>query len=376
MRTWKLLFLSSVLLAATAAVLLASSSSRDASANPMGGLVAVAAAEDHTCAITDSGAVRCWGSNRAGQLGNGRAVGSRSRDEAFPSAPVQLDGVVRKLGPGTSHSCAVLEDGSLWCWGDNGHAELGQRDMERTNVPVDVQGLSGPVLDAGGGVWYTCALVEGGLVECWGDNEYGQLGSPASSGCDTYDLCEPEPQRVEGIENAVGLSIGALHACAVTTQGAVYCWGYNAAGQLGDGTTTARHTPAAVPGITGVIQVAAGSEFTCALTDQSTVACWGQGYGNSAADVPGLQAGVEEIRVSGTHGCARLSSGGVKCWGDNGLGQLGDGGRCGGVCREPVDVVGLGSGVVPARGGSSSQLRSSRVGQSEVLGRERRWSAR
>ena len=140
--------------------------------------------------------------------------------------------------------------------------------MTNASTPVPVSGLTGVAAVSGGG-GHTCALLEDGTVQCWGENEFGQLG-------DGTTMPSFTPVPVTGITGAVGVSAGWRHTCAVLGDGTVQCWGQNEFGQLGDGTTTSSATPVRVLGITGAIAVTAGWwHHSCALLGDGTVRCWG-----------------------------------------------------------------------------------------------------
>ena len=170
---------------------------------------------------------------------------------------------------GAYHTCAVLGNGSLRCWGRNGNAQLGNGTFTNSSTPVQVSGLTSGVAAVSGGGGHTCAVLSDGTVRCWGENDFGQLGNGTTAGATT-------PVQVTGLTGAVDVSAGWRHTCALLGSGTVQCWGQNSFGQLGNGTTTSRSTPVAVSGITGAIGVTAGWwHHSCALLGGGTVRCWG-----------------------------------------------------------------------------------------------------
>ena len=296
---------------------------------------AISAGRWYTCALTTSGGVKCWGQNGYGQLGDGTTT-----DRTTPVDVIGLTSGVSAITTGWFHTCALTASGGVKCWGFNDDGELGDGTTDGRTTPVNVSGLTNGFIAIDAGGWHTCALKYGSGVKCWGANAAGQLGDGTTT--DRYT-----PVNVGGLATGDAISAGGWHTCAVAF-GGVKCWGFNNNGQLGDGTTDYRTTPVDVSGLTsGVSAIAAGEYHTCALTSGGGVKCWGWGgqLGNGTntdsttpVDVSGLASGVSAIAAGGNHTCALTVSGGVKCWGDNWLGQLGDGTTT--DRRTPVDVFG------------------------------------
>ena len=313
----------------------------------------------HTCTLTTSGGVMCWGENSNGQLGD-----NTTTQRTTPVNVSGLTGGVSAISAGAKHTCALTTGGGVKCWGLNSTGQLGDNSITQRNTPVDVSGLTSGVTAIATGDFHTCALTTGGGVKCWGDNSNGQLG-------DNSTTQRNAPVDVSGLTSGVtAITAGGNHSCALLATGGVKCWGRNAQGQLGDGTTTQRTTPVDVSGLTsGVAYISAGYRHTCARLTNSTAKCWGQntngqlGDGtttqrNAPVDVSGLGNEVAGIRAGGLHTCARLNSGAMKCWGLNDNGQLGDGTTV--ERHAPVTVSGVTSGAVSmGMGRSHSCIRLS-----------------
>ena len=273
---------------------------------------------------------------------------------------------------GALHSCALTTTGGVECWGYNGDGELGNGTLTDSKVPVNVTGLSSGVVALAAGAWHTCALLNSGGVECWGDNDLGQLGDGTTTSRKT-------PVSVSGLTSGVAaVSAGQLHTCVLTTTGGAECWGYNGDGELGNGTTTDSKVPVGVSSLSaGVTQVSAGGYHTCALTSDGGAHCWGAndfgelGDGTTTTSptpvtVTGLDDGIQSIVAGGLHTCAITGAGGAQCWGYNRDGELGDG--TGVNNDQPVDVTGLTSGVARIAAGLAHTCAVTTAGAAECWG--------
>ena len=324
----------------------------------------VAAASDHTCALTASGGVQCWGSNNLGQLGNGSATSSQ--------IPVPVSGLssgVVAIATAASSTCALTTSGGVECWGSNAQGQLGNGSTTDSSTPVPVTGLGSGVAAITVGAGHACAVTTLGAVNCWGLNASGQLGNNSLTNSSV-------PVVVNGFTGgAIAVAAGANHTCALTTSGAVRCWGSNAAGQVGNGSTTNTQIPVLVSGLSsGIASIAAGNSRSCALTLAGGVQCWG---GDSAAGGPlpqsstpaavsGLASGITSIALGGSHICAVTASGGVQCVGRNNLGQLGNNSTTDSLA--PVTPIGLGSNAASVVAGTDDSCALTTFGEVECWG--------
>ncbi len=317
------------------------------------GVAAISAGHSHTCALTTAGAVKCWGNNGIGQLGDNSTTGS-----GIAINVVSLGSGVAAISAGEFHTCALTTSGAMKCWGYNNAGQLGDNSTTNRLTAVDVVSLGGSVAAISAGRIHTCALTTAGAAKCFGDNGSGQLGNNSSAD-------SPIPVDVVSLGSGVAaIGAGANHTCALTATGAVKCWGLNASGQLGTNSTTSSSKPVNVVSLSsGVAAISAGAHHSCVLTTASGVKCWGLNYygqlGNNRnsvsqetpVDVVGLSSGVAAISAGAHHTCALTTVGGVKCWGHNGLGQLGNNSIT--DSPMPINVVGLGSGVAAISSGGS-----------------------
>ena len=293
------------------------SSSTPVTVNGITSAIAVAAGYKHTCAVLQNGTVKCWGDNSYGELGDGNAILQSQRggpSTAHSSNPVTVVGITTAVAVTASdgyHSCAVLQSGSMRCWGDNVSGQLGDGSRTTAIIPVSVSGISTAVAVSSGD-FHTCALLGNGSVMCWGLNFSGQLGD--GTGWDSNT-----PVQVSGISTATAVSVGVIHTCAVLQNGTAQCWGYNANGQLGDGTTTNRYAPAAVSGVTtATAAVAAGNNDSCVVLQGGIVKCWGMntygelGIGTTAdTGTPTTVLGINATWTSSDPAVATITAGGL-----------------------------------------------------------------
>jgi alpha-tubulin suppressor-like RCC1 family protein len=321
---------------------------------PLKGARAIGAGGTLTCALVGSGDGKCWGYNKDGELGNGRTMNSRT--------PVEVAGVsgATAVASGYKHACVVLAGGSVSCWGYNKSGALGNGTNTSSSRPVAVTGIGNTVSQSSGG-GHSCAVVAGGTLYCWGDNEVGQLGTGERSLYAPFGIFAPV--KVTLVSNVVSVSAGFLHTCVLVSGGTIECWGYNNDGQVGDGSRDryrphAHPAPALVKGITDAVQISAGAFHNCALLSSGHVECWGyivsSDYSRALLDtpvpevVPGISHAIS-ISSGGFVTCALIADGTVKCWGENEFGQLGNGKWK--DSTRPVPAVGINNAVSISSGG-------------------------
>jgi len=302
------------------------------------GATGLASGAAHSCALMAGGTVKCWGWNFWGQLGDGIGLISYS-------TPVDVVGVTdaTAISAGPGHTCAVVTGGAVKCWGWNNYGQLGDGPVGGvSSTPMDVVGITGATALITG-EYHTCALLTGGSVKCWGYNGFGQLGDGSTADSST-------PVDVVGITGATDIAAGAYHSCALVAGGSLKCWGRGDYGQLGDGAAVNSSTSVDVVGITGATDIAAGRDHSCAVVAGGEMKCWGYNfYGQlgegSTADSP---IPVDAVGITGAtavsngtyHSCALGAGGWLRCWGWNAPGHLGDGTNT--DSPVPVGVLGLG----------------------------------
>jgi alpha-tubulin suppressor-like RCC1 family protein len=306
---------------------------------------AIAAGDAHTCALDATGSVLCWGSNASGQLGDGSIDGSTEGQRVLP-APVMLADTAVSIGAGGATTCAATTSGAAYCWGANVSGQLGDGSNTDRSAPSPTVGVIGGVatgkiaLAPGGD--HTCVIAKDGSVVCSGDDTNGALGNGQNDSTTTYVA-----SGIAGGAVAVGASLG--DSCALIDDGSVQCWGFGGSGELGNGSTDPTNTPGPVTGLTGVTGIAVGLHHACAISAVG-VSCWGDNANGDLGDgttvlrstpvvVTGL-AGQTIVAVAAGGGtCALTNGGAVYCWGANDAGQVGDGTTM--VRSSPVLVTNL-----------------------------------
>ena len=256
------------------------------------GVAALAASGGYTCAVTTGGGVKCWGLNESGQLGTTTNNGAFSPNPTPTDVPGLSSGIAA-LAAGQDHICARTTAGGVKCWGLNIFGQLGTTTNNGTGLanptPTDVPGLTSGVTALTAGTSHTCALTTGGGLKCWGWNYHGQLGTAINNGTGNPN---PNPTDVPGLTSGmVAPTAGEGHSCARTATGGVKCWGWNHYGQLGtttnNGVDTPVPTPTDVPGlVSGIAALVAGGTHTCAVTTTGGARCWGENrYGQLAKTI-------------------------------------------------------------------------------------------
>ncbi len=286
-------------------------------------LIQVDAGANHTCALSVDGDAYCWGAKVYGELGNGESLG-------FQTEPVAVSGGLRfkELNVGDGHTCALTEAGEAYCWGLGVAGKLGNGGTADKSTPVAVSSTV-RFTDISAGFNSTCGVANDGQIYCWGDNFWGQLGNG------TVGSFSADPTPVSGTVRFRSVSVGAFVVCGVTQARDGYCWGSGSFGRLGTGENLNGVVPNPALVATGLKyeSLEVGAQHTCGVTIDRAMYCWGLNtYGKLGDDIG--PAGYEPILVSGghtfvdvgagsNHSCGLTTSNEVYCWGQNFLGQLG-----------------------------------------------------
>lgn len=329
--------------------------------------VQIVAGGTHFCTRYNEGSVKCWGLNSSGQLGYGDTVArGDSANESGSNLPFVNLGTGRTtkfLAAGYTHTCAILDNDTLKCWGLNSSGQLGYADTVMRGNAANQMGDSLPVVNLGtgrtvkkvaAGASHTCAILDNDTLKCWGLNTYGQIGrnnttsagNTAGSMGDTLAIVNLGTGRT-----AKDISGGLDHTCAILDDNTLKCFGRNNRGQLGkDSTTSLGDTAGEMAALTAInlgagrttVSVSAGYSHTCAILDNATAKCWGLGttgqlgrdnattMGDGAGEMAALTAinlgfSPSVINASRTRTCAMSATGVTKCWGLNSSGQLAKG---------------------------------------------------
>ena len=295
---------------------------------PVGGGVSFASLAngmaDHACGLTAGGSAFCWGSNAYGQLGDGTTTDRR--------APVAVTGgqTFTRLVVSLNATCGLTGAGAIICWGASGYGLYGDGVLGTVHLaPTAVSAGGKTFTSVSLGPQHACAVATGGAMYCWGNNVNGQVG-------DGTFIARSAPTALNDGRSYSSVSAGSSHTCALTTAGAAFCWGSGANGQLGAGSIASSSKPVAVSGGLTFSAIGAGnSSHTCALTAAGAVYCWGNNANNQLGDGTAIQRLVPtqvlssvafaSISIRNFSGCGRNAAGQPFCWGYNGFGQIGDG---------------------------------------------------
>jgi len=328
----------------------------------LGTPVQIESGGSHACVLSSEGEVMCWGSNFYGQLGNwptGQNLGDNELVSTAEPVQLPLDRKATQVCAGLSHTCALLNDSSVVCWGQNAFGQLGNQ-----NTGVDINPfVSGPpqpvtvtsnstlsVTQVDCGWYHTCVVLSSGDISCWGQNNNGQLGRNGIVNVYTPEAFPPTHVTSNSAVSVVKLSLGSYHSCALLSDGTVTCWGWGSSGRLGTLSITSLNNATNVVPIqllNGIaytaVQIQAGGSHTCALLNDSSVHCWGLGvsgrlgYSSTAnvadsifrpfrgpvAITTNTSIHVVQLSAGSVHTCARFNDGSLKCWGSNLNGLLG-----------------------------------------------------
>ena len=308
---------------------------------------AISAGRDHTCVLRRDSSIYCWGNNNYGQLGNGEQGDGWEDDSAYSVIPVQVKNIsdATAISAGLVHTCALIKDGTIRCWGNNEIGKLGTGTNSSSSVPVRVTDITDATAISAGSQ-HTCALIKDSTIKCWGGNWFGQLGNS------TEDDSTSVPVRVTDITdaditNAAAISAGRDHTCALIKDSTIKCWGGNWFGQLGNSadrlgnnnpSATVNNpsaTPVKVTDITDATAISAGDDHTCALIKDSTIKCWGVNFSGQVGTgtyphtfTPVKVTDITDataIITGNNHTCTLKREGSIYCWGNNDNGQLGTG---------------------------------------------------
>jgi alpha-tubulin suppressor-like RCC1 family protein len=290
----------------------------------LSGIKFVAVGATHTCALLSNATVKCWGQNTFGQLGDGTTTNRLT--------PTLVPGLssVKAIDAEGANTCAFLTNNTMKCWGRNQFGQIGDGTTVNRSSPITVVGIGGVIMSTGSST-HRCAVLTGSIIKCWGQNTFGQLG-------DGTTMTRLLPTSVPALAGTgKWVSAHGTSTCALVTGNTVKCWGQNNYGQLGDGTLLTRLNPVSVTGLTGVTVVSGGTHHQCVRLLNATAKCWGRNHFGQLGDntttnrttpvaVLGLGGlSVSQIQGGAAHTALRTAAGSLRSWGLNANGQLGSG---------------------------------------------------
>ena len=316
-------------------------------------ILSLSAGNIHNCVIASDNNAYCWGNGGNGRLGNNSGAQSQV-PVAVNTAGVLSGKTIASIAAGGSHTCAIASDNLLYCWGYNANGYLGNNSTTQSQVPVAVDtsgALNGKTIASVASKFYeTCALSSDNQVYCWGNNGSAQIGvgDVAATYLTPQRVVNYLPGRKIGVEGKTPLAVSAgyFHTCTIASDNQAYCWGYDSDGQLGGGAITSSIGPQVVPVDTSgvlsgktILSISSGYYHTCAIASDNQAYCWGSGgsgkLGNNsgvdssvpvAVDTTGVLAGKTILSISAApdHTCAIASDDQAYCWGSGTYGQLGN----------------------------------------------------
>ncbi|OQW53501.1 MAG: hypothetical protein A4S09_07860 [Proteobacteria bacterium SG_bin7] len=331
--------------------------------------------DSHTCAVLSNQKIKCWGGNSYGQLGlgdlNSRGDDLRDMGVNLPFVDIGTNHTAKSVAAGGLHTCAILDNDTVKCWGYNNYGQLGIENTDNKGDEAGEMGDNLPVINLGTGrtakklalgLWHSCAILDNDTVKCWGYNLTGELGQGDITFRGTFANSMGDnitPINLGTGRTAVSITSGPHHVCALLDNATVKCWGGNSTGQLGkENTVTIGNDPGEMgDSLTAVdigagrtaLAIAAGGEgtegHTCVIRDNGTLVCWGKnfngqlgigdvfdrgdGAGEMGAGLANVNLGTgrtpSTIAAGRSHSCAILDNSAIKCWGQNTYGQLGQG---------------------------------------------------
>ena len=305
----------------------------------------ISAGRGHACAVLDNGSITCWGVGVNGELGNG-IVGTKLTPDT-----VKISGTFTQVSAGTNHTCALKNDGTVWCFGSNFYGELGDNSTTKRYTAVQVSNITN-ARQISTGSNFSCALLTDNTTKCWGRNDYGQLGDESY----TNKLTPVNVIKLIGgnnLDNVSSISSNSGTSCAVLNSNSAYCWGLGSSGQIGVGTYNNINYAALINyGSVTFNLIANGPSFTCGIITDGSVRCWGlESYGergdsattgniNTPSTIVQNISSVIDLDLGEKHACSIDNSSKIWCWGRNNSGQIGFGSSTS-EYTSPVEVIGI-----------------------------------